>query len=109
MNYFIKFTFNLFMMKNKVIISETITIVYLLTGIISPLVFVKVFFIDKSNFTWYWLLLVIYFLSFIVYNVNYKKESASTLSLHNRKTATITIVLTIIAVIVSIIWALLKK
>ena len=96
-------------MKNKVIISETITIVYLLTGIISPLVFVKVFFIDKSNFTWYWLLLVIYFLSFIVYNVNYKKESASTLSLHNRKTATITIVLTIIAVIVSIIWALLKK
>ncbi len=96
------------MMENKTIISKTLTTIYILTGIISPLVFVKVFFIDKSNFTWYWLLLTLFFLSFIVYNFRDKKQTASMLSLDNRKMATITIVLSIIAVIISILWVFLK-
>lgn len=95
-------------MKNKTIVSKAVTIIYILIGIICPLVFVKVALIDGEGFKWYWLLLIFFFLSYFFYNYRNEEEQDSELSLGNRKTATIAVVLSIIAVVISILWVFIK-
>jgi uncharacterized membrane protein YfcA len=95
-------------MKNKIIVSKIVTIIYILIGIISPLVFVKVALIDGEGFKWYWLLLILFFLSYFFYNSRDKEEQDSELSLANKKTATMAVVLSIVSVIISILWVFIK-